>query len=181
MERVGFGMRVVVLAAALVVSTAAPALAHGDEHDVRRIAHGTVAGADVTVWTADAPTPEGLPVTVGVDGAPGAEVRILTPLSGGQRTVIVASDVGGGHWTAIVPLAAYGATALEVEVIGDSGAGSLLVEYLAPSASWWMKAIVVVALLQGAACARWLWGRRHGVFERARLSGTQTMVGSTAA
>lgn len=158
------------LALLLSVGAAGPALAHGSEHDVRRIAAGDIGTAEITVWTADAPTSAGLPITIGGDGVPSdAVVTIATPeLASG----IVAVAIDDNHWTAVVPMIEGGSTALEVRVESELGSGVLQFEYEAPAATWWMKAIVIIALFQGAVSAGWLADRRRRVFGRRQIIGS---------
>ena len=160
------------------VGAVSPAWAHGSEHDVRRVAVGDIDGAEITVWTADAPTSAGLPMTIGGDGIPSDAVVVVT--TPGLTSGVTAVAIDRNHWTAVVPVADGSPTTVEVQVDSAAHQGVLRFEYVAPTATWWMKAIVIAALFQGAVSAGWLVERRQRVFGRLqviRAAATQSAAG----
>ncbi len=157
------------LAAALMLVAAPAALAHGDEHDVQRVAAGAAGSYDVTVWTEGTPTADGL-LTLSVSVSPTdpattvTGVRLTATGSGGDAQTVKATAVtDADRWEAAIPTSPDRATHITVDVIGGDAGGRLAFAYVAPGSSWWMKLIVVAALTHGAACAVWLFGRRHRV------------------
>lgn len=171
------------LSAAFVVGAAPSALAHGNEHDVHRVAAGAAGGFDVSVWTADAPAENGeLPFTVSVAsktvGEGPDQVRVTATTADGVVTSFDAESVDGtDQWLATIPTSGSQPTSVVLTVVDGGAESELGFVYTAPGSTWWMKLIIVAALAHGAVCATWLYGRRHRALRRpgAALAATATV------
>ena len=160
------------VSAAFVLGAAPSALAHGDEHDVHRVASGAAGTFDVSVWAADVPTETGLvPVTISVTpevaGAGPDAVRLETTSAAGViDTVDATTSDGAGQWYATIQASGGQPTSVVVTVIDGAQGSELGFVYTTPGSTWWMKLIITAALAHGALCAVWMLGRRQRAFRR---------------
>jgi hypothetical protein len=165
------GHRTIILAAVVIAAVLGPASAawaHGDG-DNHRIALGQAGPFEVAVWADGADGTSRVPVLVGVTGATDiARVAVESVNAAGATVVSVATpSATPDFWSATISADLNVETPVVVRVTDETGRErALAFGYTLPASSLLKKLIVMVALAHGAACATWLWGRRHRALRR---------------
>lgn len=165
------GHRTTILAAvvfAAVLGPASAALAHGDG-DNHRIALGQAGPFEVAVWADGADATSRVPVLVAItsDITVGA-VAVESMTADGDTVVSVAvPSTIAGFWRATITADLNVETPVVVRVTDTAGhERAMTFGYTLAASSLLEKIIVMIALAHGAACATWLWGRRHRALRR---------------
>lgn len=165
------GLRTIILAAVVIAAVLGPASAawaHGDG-DNHRIALGQAGPFEVAVWADGADGTSRVPVLVGVTGGTTiAAVAVESVTANGDTVVSIATpSTTPGFWSATISADINVETPVVVRVTDEAGQDrALAFGYTRPASSLLEKLIVMVALAHGAACATWLWGRRHRALKR---------------
>lgn len=165
------GHRTIISAAVVIVAVLGPATAawaHGDG-DNHRIALGQAGPFEVAVWADGADGTSRVPVLVGITGDTAVTaVTVASVTADGDTVASVATpSAAPGFWSATITADLNVETPVVVRVTDDGGhERSMAFGYTLPASSLLEKVIVMVALAHGAACATWLWGRRHRALRR---------------
>ncbi len=165
------GHRTIILTAVVIAAVLGPASAawaHGDG-DNHRIALGQAGPLEVAVWADGADGTSRVPVLVGVTGDTAVtSVAVESVTADGDTVVSTATPSSSpGFWSATITADINVETPVVVRVTDAAGQErAMAFGYTLPASSLLKKLIVMIALAHGAACATWLWGRRHRALRR---------------